>query len=236
MCDACVCAGDLVAQVSGQGGLDVADAQKGRPLRSMHSSNEDLADPHDLNNPMMPPPLNPAAALANAQLAAQSSAAALGANPLKPTASLQNPSSLTAPSINPLLQRHLSQQVGKQPAPPVNHVCCHFTLMKCSILLLPLAVLCNGFCNQCLRLVCCDVQMMPGIRATPQQYHNQLTQQLQLAVQTGLVSPSLLNQGQLAPNILVMLEQLLQLSQLLQRLHIQYEVSSAAVCRAFVLC
>ena len=115
-------------------GVPDADAvQKGRALRStMHASNEDLADPHDVHNQLLPPQLaaNPAVALASAQLAAHSgaaaaaAAAALGAgNPLKPA--LHNPSSLAAPSINPLLQRHLSQQVGK--APQV----CLFTSKRC---------------------------------------------------------------------------------------------------------
>ena len=51
----------------------------------------------------------------------------------------------------------------------------------------------------------------------------QIVQQLQMAVQAGLISPQLLNQ-QLTPSMLVMLQQLLQLQQVLQRLVQQQQV------------
>ena len=63
------------------------------------------------------------AALTNAQLAAHAGNPAALANHLKQqqqpgAGSLQNPPSLTATSINPMLQKQLAQ-VGKQPSPQV---------------------------------------------------------------------------------------------------------------------
>ena len=60
---------------------------------------------------------------------------------------------------------------------------------------------------------------LPGGQNMQQQHmaQQQIIQQLQMAVQAGLISPALLNQ-QLPPQVLVMLQQLLQLQQMLQQL------------------
>ena len=194
-----MCFSDYLVANTRRPDFDLNEAQqKGRQVRGVGS--DSMVDPRTPDGHIVPPVQNTPYSNAQSQLA---NSQIIG-NPMKQQQqppqgpSLQMPSSSLSsqPSINPSLQQLMPPQLQKQ------------------------QVLSQG---QPIRGQLLGPTAPAAVTQPPvQQQQQHIVQQLQMAVQAGLISPQLLNQ-QLAPNMLVMLQHLLQLQQLHQQLLSQHQ-------------